>query len=100
MDTSGGISSLFTATEGAKVGDSERDGEDVLTTIDGTIPGDDVKAIFPSAGTADFDVTYTLTDGNDVDAIVVTGPFYGDDDVTYSLDFDLDADAVEIEAPN
>ena len=55
-----------------------RDGSEVLTTIDGTIPGDDVKALFPSAGTDDFDVTYTLTDDNDIEAITVTGPFYGD----------------------
>ena len=81
-------------------GDSTRDGSEVLTTIDGTIPGEDVKAIFPSAGTEPFDVTYTLTDDNDIKAISVTGPFYGDaGDVTYDLDFDLDADAVEIEAP-
>jgi lipoprotein LprG len=100
MSTDGGISSLFTATEDAAEGDSKRDGSEVLTTIDGTIPGADVQAIFPSAGTDDFDVSYTLTDDNDIKAISVTGPFYGDaGDVTYDLDFDLDADAVEIEAP-
>lgn len=99
MDTSTGISSLFTATEDAKVGDSTRDGSQVLTTIDGTIPGSDMQAIFPSAGDDTFDVTYTLTDDNDIEAISVTGPFYGDADVTYDLDFDLAADSVEIEAP-
>ena len=99
MDTSTGISSLFTATEDAKVGDSTRDGSEVLTTIDGTIPGADVQALFPSAGDDTFDVSYTLTDDNDIEAITVTGPFYGDADVTYDLDFDLDADSVEIEAP-
>lgn len=101
MDTDTGLSSLFTATEGAETGDSERDGEDVFTTIDGTIPGDAVKALFPSAGTDDFDVTYTVTSDDDIKSIEVTGPFYdGYDDVTYSLSFDLDADEVDIEAPN
>lgn len=100
MDTDSGISSLLTSTEDATAGDSTRDGSDVLTTIDGTIPGEDVKALFPSAGTEPFDVTYTLTDDNDLKAITVTGPFYGDaGDVAYDLDFDLDAEAVEIEAP-
>jgi len=99
MDTSTGISSLFTATEDAQEGDSTRDGGDVLTTIDGTIPGDDVQAIFPSAGTEPFDVSYTLTGDDEVSSIEVTGPFYGGDDVTYTLDFDLDGDPVEIEPP-
>jgi lipoprotein LprG len=99
MDTSTGISTLFTATQDAEVGDSTRDGSEVLTTIDGTIPGADVQALFPSAGDDTFDVSYTLTDDNDIEAITVTGPFYGDADVTYDLDFDLDADSVEIEAP-
>jgi lipoprotein LprG len=99
MDTESGISSLFTSTEDAEEGDSTRDGSEVLTTIDGTIPGEDVNAIFPSAGTDPFEVSYTLTDDNTLKAITITGPFYGSDDVTYDLDFDLDADPVEIEAP-
>lgn len=99
MDTSSGISTLLTATEDAEEGDSTRDGDEVLTTIDGTIPGDDVQAIFPSAGTDPFDVTYTLTGDDDVSSIEITGPFYGDEDVSYTLSFDLDGDPVDIEPP-
>lgn len=100
MDTDTGLSSLFTATEGPEVGDSERDGDEVFTTIDGTIPGDVVKSLFPSSGTDDFDVTYTVSADDDIKSIEVTGPFYdGSDDVTYTLTFDLDAAEVEIEAP-
>ena len=100
MDTKGGISSLFTATEDLAVGDSSRDGETVLTSIDGTIPGDAVKAVFPSSGDDGFDVSYTLTDGNRIDSIEITGPFYdGSDDVTYSISLDLDGDEVDILAP-
>jgi lipoprotein LprG len=96
----GGISSLFTATEGLEAGDEKRDGETVLTNIDGTIPGESVRQVFPSAGTDDFDVIYTLTDANDIDGIEITGPFYeGSEDVTYSIDLNLDGDPVEIEAP-
>jgi lipoprotein LprG len=100
MDSESGISSLFPETEGAAEGDSKRDGDTVLTEITGTLPGEAVKGVFPSAGAEDFDVTYTLTDDDVLDSATITGPFYdGYDDVTYKLSLDLDADPVEIEAP-
>jgi lipoprotein LprG len=100
MDTSTGISSLFTAIQNPKVGDSSRDGSKVLTTISGTLSGDTVQHVFPSAGSDSFDVTYTLTSDDDIDGATITGPFYaGQDDVTYTIDFTLDADAVDIQAP-
>ena len=100
MDTESGISTLFPKTENAKAGESKRDGETVLTEIDGTLPADAVKAVFPSAGDDDFDVTYTLTGNDDLDSAKISGPFYdGYDDVTYTITLDLDADPVEIEAP-
>ncbi len=100
MDSDNGISSLFPATESPEAGDSTRDGETVLTEIDGTLAGEAVQGVFPSAGTDDFDVTYTLTDDNSIDSVKVTGPFYdGYDDVTYTIDLDLDADSVDISAP-
>jgi lipoprotein LprG len=100
MDTSTGISSLFTAVQDPTVGDSSRDGSKVLTSISGTLPGDAVKRVFPSAGSGSFDVTYTLTSDDDIDDAKITGPFYdGHDDVTYTIDFTLDADPVDIQAP-
>jgi lipoprotein LprG len=100
MDPDTGISSLFTATTDVSEGDSERDGERVLTQIDGTIPGDAVQAVFPSAGTSDFAVTYLLDEANVVDSVRIDGPFYdGYDDVTYRIDLDLEGDEVQIEAP-
>ncbi|MEP6667193.1 MAG: LppX_LprAFG lipoprotein [Nocardioidaceae bacterium] len=100
MGGDNGISSLFTATESPKTGDSTRDGETVLTEIDGTLAGKAVQGVFPSAGTADFDVTYTLTDANSIDKVKITGPFYdGYDDVTYTIDLDLAAEPVDINAP-
>jgi len=100
MDTEGGISSLLPETQDAAEGDSKRDGETVLTEITGTLPAEAVQSVFPSAGSADFDVTYTLTDDDVLDSATITGPFYdGYDDVTYTLDLDLDADPVEIKAP-
>jgi lipoprotein LprG len=100
MDADTGVSSLFTATESPKTGDSQRNGDQVLTTIDGTLPSSAVKQVFPSAGSADFTVTYTLTSGDDIDSVKMTGPFYdGSDDVTYTIAFDLTADKVDIQAP-
>jgi lipoprotein LprG len=101
MDTDTGLSSLFTKTVDPTAGDQVRDGEQVLDTIHGTIPGDDVKALFPSAGDGDFDVTYSVTSDDAIDAVDVTGPFYGDSaDVTYRLTFDLAAEAVDIQSPS
>ena len=101
MDTDTGMSSLFTKTVDPTLGDQVRDGSTVLDTIDGTIPGADVKALFPSAGDGDFRVTYAITGGDDVDEADVTGPFYGDSgDVTYRITFDLDAAAVDIAPPS
>jgi lipoprotein LprG len=101
MDTDTGLSSLFTQTVDPTAGDQVREGDQVLDTVDGTIPGDAVKALFPSAGDGDFDVTYSLTSDDAIDLIDVTGPFYGDSgDVTYRLTFDLDADPVDIQPPS
>jgi len=100
MATDGGISSLFTATKNATEGDKSRDGDTVLTEVEGTIPGSAVEAVFPSAGSADFTVTYALDDTDKIDNARMNGPFYdGYDDVTYDIDFDLDADEVDIAAP-
>ncbi len=100
MDTATGISALFTKTQDAKAGASTRDGSVVLTQIDGTLPGEAVKSVFPSAGTDDFEVTYTLTADDVLKQVRVTGPFYGTaGNTTYTIDLDLDADAVDIQAP-
>jgi len=100
MDTDAGISSLFTATEDPEAGDESRDGDEVLTTIDGTLPGDAVQQVFPSAATDDFTVSYRLTSDDDVASADISGPFYnGSDDVTYTIQLDLEADQVDIQAP-
>lgn len=100
MNREGGISSLFTATTDLEKGDSERSGDQVLTTVSGTLPGEAVQDLFPSAGAADFTVNYTLTDDNDVSGATITGPFYaGFGDQTYTIDLDLDAAPVDIQAP-
>jgi lipoprotein LprG len=101
MDADSGLSSLFTKTVDPTAGDQVRDGDLVLDTIHGTIPGADVKALFPSAGDGDFDVTYSLTSDDTINAVDVTGPFYGSSgDITYHITFDLEADPVDIQPPS
>jgi lipoprotein LprG len=101
MDTDTGLSSLFTQTIDPTRGDQTRDGDHVLDTIHGTVPGSAVRQLFPSAGDGDFDVTYALTGDDAIEVIDVAGPFYGDQgDVEYRLAFDLDADPVDIQPPS
>jgi lipoprotein LprG len=101
FDTEEGVSSLLVATEDLEAGEQERDGEDVLTTVTGTLPGELLKAMLPTADEAgDFDVTYRLTDDDVLRSATISGPFYsGADDVTYDLTIEPSDEAVDITAP-
>jgi len=101
FDTEDGVSSLLVATEDAAEGEAERDGEAVLTTITGTLPGELLKTLLPTADeTGAFDVTYRLDDDDVLRGAVITGPFYeGSDDVTYDLSVDPSEESVQITAP-
>jgi lipoprotein LprG len=102
MARGGGISSLLAATKDLRVGDSQRVGDQVLTAIDGKVPGSAMRRVFPSSGPEDFTVTYLLTDDNSLDSVDVTGPFYpgpGTADVSYHIRVDVNAPSVNIKAP-
>jgi lipoprotein LprG len=102
MDPGGGVSSLLAATEHLHEGGSQRVGDKVLTSIDGTVPGAAMRRVFPSSGAEDFSVSYLLTDDNSLDSVRVTGPFYpaaGTADVTYDISIDTHARSVDIKAP-
>jgi lipoprotein LprG len=102
FDPDSGVSSLLVATEDLQEGEAERDGEDVLSTITGTLPGDLLKALLPTADeTGTFDVTYRLTEEEDVlRGALITGPFYaGSDDVAYDISLELSTESVKITAP-
>jgi lipoprotein LprG len=100
FDPDTGVTTLLTSTEDLESGDQSRDGETVLTTVLGTLPGDVVQGLIPSADeSADFDVEYRLADDELHDA-VMTGPFYGDaGDVTYTMSLTASDESVDIEAP-
>jgi len=90
MNPHGGLSSLLTAAQDVKEGDSVRDGKVVLSSYTGTVPGKDVAAVIPSADAkADFDATFTVDDKDRLSKAVLKGPFYPQaDSVTYSITFD------------
>jgi len=101
FDRETGVSSFLTSTADLTSGEETRQGEEVLTTISGAIPGDKVQSLIPSAdGDADFDVEYRLNDDDVLRGADITGPFYPDaEDVTYSLTLEPSDQVVEITPP-
>jgi lipoprotein LprG len=87
MDTTSGLSSWLTAAEDVEKGDETRDGDQVLTTYTGTLPGPAVAEVIPSASTkSDFDARFQLDDDGRLAVAVVTGPFYeGAGDIEYTV---------------
>lgn len=79
LDPDTGISSLLSATQDLKKGDSVRGGEDnksVLTEYSGSVPGADVAKVLPGAS-GDFTATYTIDDQQILSKAVITGHFNG-----------------------
>lgn len=101
FDPETGVSGWLSSTADPVEGDQTRDGEDVLTEISGTLPGEVVQGVVPTADpAADFDVTYDLTDGDVLRTATITGPFYpGGEDVTYDLTVEASDQAVDIQLP-
>ena len=101
MATEGGISSWLTEATGVEEGEQTRQGEAVLTTYSGTVPGTAVASVIPSADQqADFPATFEVDDEGRLVEALVTGPFYGSaGEVAYTValsDYGTDA---EITAP-
>lgn len=101
MSTEDGLSSLLTEVDQVAAGDQVRDGEDVLSTYTGTLAGDVVAGILPSADPAgSFDASFTLAEGDRLTQVVITGPFYPEaEDVTYTIDLDDYGTETDITAP-
>ncbi len=101
METEGGLSSLLTSAEGIEEGEQVRSGEDVLASYSGTVPGDTVAAIIPSANAdSDFDARFTVDDEDRLREAVLTGPFYPQaGDVTYTIGFEEYDTSADITVP-
>lgn len=87
MSTEGGVSSWLTAAERVEEGEQSRNGSRVLTSYRGTLPGDAVVSVIPSAEeTADFPATFHVDEDGLLHSAEVVGPFYaGKDDVEYTV---------------
>jgi lipoprotein LprG len=101
MDPDIGLSSWLTAVEGVEEGDETRDGDQVLTSYTGTLPGSAVAEVIPSATVkADFDTTFRIDDEGRLVTAEVAGPFYGDvGDVDYTIGLDDYGTDKEVTAP-
>jgi lipoprotein LprG len=72
-------------------GDSVRGGSDnseVLTEYTGTVSGQDMTSIIPSAAGDRFDVAWQVTDDGELRQATLTGEFYpSTPSMTYTVDF-------------
>ena len=102
MSTEAGFSALLPATTDIEKGESVRGGADnkeVLTEYTGSVPGDVVKNVIPTAS-GDFDATYTITDDDELRSAELTGVFYEDSDpMTYVVTFEDYGTEKDITAP-
>jgi lipoprotein LprG len=101
MSPDSGFSSLLTETTDLQDEGEERnpdDPEQVLRTINGTVPGSAVENVIPSAE-GDFDVSYGFEDG-ELRTVELTGAFYPDaEPMTYTIGFDDYGTDKDITAP-
>lgn len=85
-----GLSALLTRLQGLKKGSQTRQGNQILTSYSGTLPGATVKAVIPSASAKQTYATVVGVDQQGYAATVkITGTFFsGSGDVTYDVTFD------------
>lgn len=102
MSTEEGLSSLLPATTALEEGGSVRGGannDEVLTEFTGTVPGDVVSNVIPSAS-GDFDAAYTINSQGELRTAELTGVFYPDTEpMTYTLGFEEYGAEQDITAP-
>jgi lipoprotein LprG len=102
MSPDHGFSSLLSATTALEKGDSVRGGKDnseVLTEYSGKVSSQVVKNIIPTAS-GDFDVTYTITDDDELREAHLTGVFYQDSvPMSYTVTFEDYGTDKDIKAP-
>lgn len=96
-----GLPVILTSTDALADKGQSRDGKTVLTTITGTIDGAVIQSLLPTADASEqFDVTYRLTDADELADATITGPFYpGGASVTYTVVLSATAAQPEITQP-
>ena len=96
-----GLTALITHTHSPSDAGSKREGQEVLRSITGTIPGKEVAQIL---NTGDVNGTYQVSYGlTDPDGLLrkatITGPFFPGATSTYDVVFDKYGESVDIKAP-
>ncbi|MEO6471016.1 MAG: LppX_LprAFG lipoprotein [Aeromicrobium sp.] len=99
--TSGGISDLLIKTKKLTDGGETRDGSTVLSSVKGTLPGEIVQSLVPSADeTKTFTVTYRLTSDDQLRDATINGPFYPKSgNITYTVKVSTSETPVTITKP-
>lgn len=100
IDPDKGISGLLLELEDAKQSDEKREGKKIVTTYTGTLTGDLVAAIIPSADKdSDYATVVGLSDG-ELTTLQITGDFFKDSgEATFDLVFDNYDGIDDIKAP-
>lgn len=100
-DPAAGVSGLLLKLDGAKETGRKRNGDQVLTTYTGTLSGDLVEPIIPSADSgSDYRTVVGIDEQGRIATLSVTGKFFsGPDQVTYTLAFDEYGKNVTVKAP-
>lgn len=100
FDPAVGISSLLPETGDPRAGGQTRAGSEVLTRVDGTLPGARIDELFHLGdGTGTFTVSYGLTDSGELRTATLVGPFFAGVEATYLLELTDYGAPVEISRP-
>ncbi len=101
FSTDRGISSLLPQTKQASFGDTKRDGADTVQVIKGTLPGSALTSVMSIGKSSQtYNVTYEITDDNQLRDVVVTGPFFAEGkQVGYELKLTEYGEKVDVKAP-
>jgi lipoprotein LprG len=101
-DPDAGLSGLLTKIDDLEKGEETRDGDQVLTSYTGSVPGKAVKQVIPSADAAESYATRVgIDDEGFARTVRVTGIFFsGSDEVTYDVEFDGYGEDVVITPPS
>ena len=100
FDPAVGISALLPQTGDPKAAGQTRSGREVLSKIDGTLPGARIEELFHLGdGTGTFTVSYGITDTDELRTATLVGPFFAGTEATYLLTLTDYGAPVEITRP-
>lgn len=100
MDPESGISGLLLKLADAKQTDQVREGKKTVTTYSGTLSGDLVAGIIPSASKNGVYPTVVGIADDELTTLKITGDFFGGSgDATFDLVFDSYNEIAQISAP-